>query len=1141
MAAPTAYIRISVRDADKAIAELQRIGGVSQSTLRVFERAGREPTAGTKALKAATDELRGSAEGLAGRAGVVGSALSAIGPAGLAAAVGIGAVAAAGGRFIQLADQARELDGRLKLAGTSIETIARLASETRGGLESTAAAYSRIALNAGSIGVTSKDVEATVRALNIAIRVSGANAQEASAATLQFAQALASGKLQGDELKSLLETAPRLTKALADGLGVTTGELRNLGTEGKLTAEKIIPALISQTAKLTEELAQQPPTLSEVGQKFSDTMLLIAQRAEAATGIVGGLTSALNGMVDALNQVVRPATLADALAVAEAELEQRRAERRSLGNLTYGQGNASDLLAAARGRLGSQAEAGGLAAGQVAPQDRRADLVAAEQAVRLAEEKVKLAEQALAAAQLEAVVYAAGEEEVAKRTRAENKARAERAAAEAEAAKAAKKAADERARQRDEIDRKAAAVRLAELDDYGGALEGIEAQEKRIGQQRLRDIEEGKRKREDAIKKAAEAEARAAAEAQRAYERNRQAFTDGVVEAGERFFLALGDKSRDFWQDFADLAKTTFAKVASEALFRAPAEALFAGIFGGGGSGAAGGGASGGGLLGSLVQSAGGNIISEALGLPSIGQSIGSALGIGGGAAWSTAAGITGAGELGALVGAAGAPAGLFGGGGILGLGAAGGPIALAALAAAGLFASGVFDKPSVGPNASARIGLNDATGLFGLKASGSDNGGEQFLSQAEAGAAQAIATLNALATRLGRTFDKAALQDIADPGLAIQYGEKFRRGPEDLIRDVLESGALGDLSSQQVQDLLNGIDPLAKELEALTEALSESTLQERQRAADTELRDAQRIIEEFARQERADRLAAARERVSAERELVQALEASAEAYREASRRLTAGIDELLLSADSPLSPTARLAEAQRQATAALAAARSDPAQADAAVQAVQALVREGRSFYGGATAPFAELFAGATGSLAGLRGTLGSRGMAEQALAAQAGGRLGSAEAALAALETETRVSAQQLAAAEATAAAASRQVGLLEKEALSIAAIEKALGKESLDAPILRAQLDQLQQLGRREDPVAAALRELLTALGAGGSGSVVTAINRQTQATTTAGAQQAQQLASMQRELERLRADQRQVMSFLTAGAFPGGVAP
>ena len=93
------------------------------------------------------------------------------------------------------------------------------------------------------IGVTLKDIESTYMGFNIATKLSGVSAQQASGAFLQLSQALGSGVLQGDEYRSIAEQLPKLTQAIAKEMGKPVGQLKKLASEGRLTKDVVIAAL----------------------------------------------------------------------------------------------------------------------------------------------------------------------------------------------------------------------------------------------------------------------------------------------------------------------------------------------------------------------------------------------------------------------------------------------------------------------------------------------------------------------------------------------------------------------------------------------------------------------------------------------------------------------------------------------------------------------------------------------------------------------------------------------------------------------------------------------------------------------------------------------------------------------------------
>lgn len=139
------------------------------------------------------------------------------------------------------------------------------------------------------------------------LTVSGADAAAAAASTRQFAQALASGTLRGDEFVSVMEGAPRVAKALADGLGVSTGELRKLAAQGKLTAETVTEALLRGGAKIDTEYNRLPLTLDRAVQRMKNSWLQLIGQTNEAAGATQGMAQAIDGLGRAMSD---PQTIA---------------------------------------------------------------------------------------------------------------------------------------------------------------------------------------------------------------------------------------------------------------------------------------------------------------------------------------------------------------------------------------------------------------------------------------------------------------------------------------------------------------------------------------------------------------------------------------------------------------------------------------------------------------------------------------------------------------------------------------------------------------------------------------------------------------------------------------------------------------
>ena len=133
-----------------------------------------------------------------------------------------------------------------------------------------------------------------------AIITSGASATEASAGLIQFSQGLASGTLRGDELRSVLEQLPRLARAIADGLGITVGELRELGSAGALTGEQVLRAIQSQAGQIAKEFAEIDRTAAQAFTQLESAFL----RAAGISADTAGGTEQVVAAIDGLREVV---------------------------------------------------------------------------------------------------------------------------------------------------------------------------------------------------------------------------------------------------------------------------------------------------------------------------------------------------------------------------------------------------------------------------------------------------------------------------------------------------------------------------------------------------------------------------------------------------------------------------------------------------------------------------------------------------------------------------------------------------------------------------------------------------------------------------------------------------------------------
>lgn len=186
--------------------------------------------------------------------------------------------------FISLADSMTQTTARLDMMNDGLQNTAELnnmiyesAQRSRGAYQDTADMVAKLGTLAGDAFNSSKEIVDFAEQLNKQITLSGASTQTASGAMLQLTQAMASGVLRGDELNSILEGIPTVAQSIADYMGVSTGKMRELASEGAVTAEVVKNALFNAAEKTNEKFEQMPMTWGQVWTGFKNTATMALQ------------------------------------------------------------------------------------------------------------------------------------------------------------------------------------------------------------------------------------------------------------------------------------------------------------------------------------------------------------------------------------------------------------------------------------------------------------------------------------------------------------------------------------------------------------------------------------------------------------------------------------------------------------------------------------------------------------------------------------------------------------------------------------------------------------------------------------------------------------------------------------------------
>jgi tape measure domain-containing protein len=277
---------------------------------------------GLKRVEDMVGKTSGSIAGLSSTVGVLKTGL-----AGLGAGLSAGLFAKA---FINAADTFARVDTQLKNAtATTLEfaeaqrRLFDIAQSTRQSYANLATTYAQISASAGSSIGTQDQQLRFFETVSKAITLSGASAEQANAALLQFRQGLAAGALRGEELNSVMEQTPRLARAIAEGLGVSIGQLREMGKAGELTAEKIVGAMSNAAGTIDREFNAVVPTFDSAMTKMGNSVGRLFKRIEDGTGgPVLELVNLLNWAADKLDKLTRSESVSERVGRLQSNMQQ---------------------------------------------------------------------------------------------------------------------------------------------------------------------------------------------------------------------------------------------------------------------------------------------------------------------------------------------------------------------------------------------------------------------------------------------------------------------------------------------------------------------------------------------------------------------------------------------------------------------------------------------------------------------------------------------------------------------------------------------------------------------------------------------------------------------------------------------------
>lgn len=177
------------------------------------------------------------------------------------------------------------------------------ANEARTSLEAYTDLYARLIRSASAVAKSEDEIALATSLVSKAFKAGGASAQEQAAGILQLGQALGSGVLQGDELRSLRENAPVIAKAIADEFKTTIAGLKQLGADGKLTSDRVFKAILNAQKPIEAQFKATNATIADAFTQLNNEFTAYIGNADKSAGASAQLVQALQYMADNFKEI----------------------------------------------------------------------------------------------------------------------------------------------------------------------------------------------------------------------------------------------------------------------------------------------------------------------------------------------------------------------------------------------------------------------------------------------------------------------------------------------------------------------------------------------------------------------------------------------------------------------------------------------------------------------------------------------------------------------------------------------------------------------------------------------------------------------------------------------------------------------
>lgn len=274
----------------------------------------------TRSMQAATGRMERSASSLDKRLSETGARFGLNIPtratAVTAAIAGIGLalreVVKAGEEMRSIEGRFTALTGSAERAGGLVQSVLGVSSRTGDTLSTVTDLQASFLLAAREVGATDAEVGRFTESLLKLGRIGGSSTASIENGTRQLAQGLSGGIIRAEEFNSLMENTPLIVDAIAQAMGLTLGQLRQLMLDGNLLAKDVFAAILSQSEKIDAKFQDIPQTADQAWTRISNGMTQILSQLDQASGLSQAWVSVLNGVADVMERIASASGTVDA-------------------------------------------------------------------------------------------------------------------------------------------------------------------------------------------------------------------------------------------------------------------------------------------------------------------------------------------------------------------------------------------------------------------------------------------------------------------------------------------------------------------------------------------------------------------------------------------------------------------------------------------------------------------------------------------------------------------------------------------------------------------------------------------------------------------------------------------------------------